>query len=428
MQHPTHLRHLLSSARTAEALEQLTAWAESQGAAYRQAALLLQASWASNEQQTNSGLIANEEAELIRNRISAGALGLIDEIESGASAPKAVLEGLQKQFLNEQVAAVMQEGNATDLSDSNIEVQDSKDVVIGSGNVITKKKIAGLARGQFFALVLGILVLIIGGYYGLGALQGGQASAYSSLLEIQKELKLRGDLDAEVNKRLEANKADIDKWLAEAMAALKNKDYATAVPYLEKVAEQAPLATVRQNLAYAYEQLGNADKARENLEAAKKINPNLDTSKSYAQLKGKRINLLAPENGRIFVGGSNDRMEKLIDGLEREESLNTGSELIVAFKDNRAASFDQLAMLIVETSGFNTNEFELFAGNDSPTGKFESLGKFTTQNLLLTQNRYQEFTFPKVTAKYFKYKILTSHGGSTYYPHGMEIQLWGELQ
>jgi tetratricopeptide (TPR) repeat protein len=428
MQNPTQLRHLLASARTAEALEQLTAWAQTQSPVWRQAALLLQASWANNEQQANRGLIAGEAAERVRNRITAGALGLIDEIESGASAPKAVLEGLQKQFLTGQVQAVMQGGNTTNLSGSNIHVQGSQDVVIGSGNVITKKKIAGLARGQFIGLVLGVLALIVGGYYGLGMLQSGQESAYISLQEIQKELKLRGNLDAEVGKRLEAKKAEIEKWLAAGMASLKDKDYATAVSYLEKVAEQAPLATVHQNLAYAYEQLGNTDKAMKNKEAAKKINPNIQTGKSYAQLKGKRINLLAPEHGRIFVGGSNDLMEKLMDGVERGATFHNGAELIVAFKDNRPAAFDKLSMLVVETSGFNTNEFELFAGNDSPVGKFESFGKFKTQNMLLTQNRYQEFTFPKVTAKYFKYKILNAHGGGTYLPNGMEIQLWGELQ
>lgn len=425
---PSRLRQLLASADNDEALRQLAAWTESQGAAYRQAALLLQASWASNEQQAVRGLIAGEEAERVRNRITSGALGLIDEIESGASAPKAVLEGLQKQFLNEQVVAVMQGGNVTNLSGSKIHVQGSQDVVIGSGNVITKKKIAGLARGQFFALVLGVLVLIIGGYYGIGALQSGQESAYISLQEIQKEIKLRGDLDAEVNKRLGANKADIDKWLAEAMAALKNKDYASAIPYLEKVAEQAPLATVRQNLAYAYEQLGNADKARENLEAAKKINPNLDTSKSYAQLKGKRINLLAPENGRTFVAGSRANLEKLTDGLESVVTCRVNDELIVSFKDNRAASFDQFSTLITESSAENIEEFELSAGNTFPNGEFSSIGKFKTQNMLLTANRYQEFSFPRVTAKYFKFKVLTCYGKGGFFPRGYEIQLWGELQ
>lgn len=57
-------------------------------------------------------------------------------------------------------------------------------------------------------------------------------------------------------------------------------------------------------------------------------------------------------------------------------------------------------------------EFELVAGNDSPTGKFDSIGKFTTQNILFPQKPYQGFTFSKVTAKYFKFKILNSHGGS----------------
>ncbi len=421
------LRTLLTSAHTAEALTQLAAWAQTQSPVWRQAAQLLQASWANNEQQANRGLIAYDEAERVRNRITHGALSLLDEIESGASAPKAVLDGLQKQFLTEQVAAVLQGGNMTNLGGSNIHVQGSRDVVIGSGNTITKKKIAGLARGQFFGLTLGLLVLLVGGYFAFDLLSGNQAAAYISLQEIQKELKLRGDLDARVAERLEKNKADIEKWLAEGMAAMKNKDYASAVQYLEKVADQAPLATVRQNLAFAYEQLGNAEKARENMAEAKKIDPTIQTGKSYAQLKGKRINLLAPENGRIFVAGSNADMEKLIDGSEKSVNHYGNTELIVAFKDERPASFDKFAILITETSNFNIGEFEIFAGNESPTGSFRSLGKFTTQNLLLIQKPYQEFSFPKITAKYFKFKILRSHGGSTWYPYGTELQLWGEL-
>lgn len=419
------LRSLLASARTAGALAQLAAWAETQNPAWRQAAQLLQASWANNEQQAQRGLIAYDEAERVRNRITAGTLSLLDEIESGASAPKAVLEGLQKQFLNEQVAAVLKGGNVTDLAGSNIRVQGSRDVVIGSGNTITKKRIAGLARGQFFGLTLGLLILLAGGYFAFDLLRDGQSAAYISLQEIHKEMKLRGDLDTRVAERLEKNKADVEKWLNEGMAAMKNKDYASAVQYFEKVAEQAPLATVRQNLAYAYEQLGNAEKARENLDEAKKIDPNIQTGKSYAQMKGKRINLLAPENGRIFAAGSGDEMEKLIDGSERNWAP-IGNELIVAFNDNRQASFDKFSILITGTSGFNIAEFELFAGNDSPTGQFESLGKFKTQNILFPQKPYQEFSFPRVTAKYFKFKILNTHGGLL--PNASEIQLWGELK
>ncbi len=424
MNNPTQLRTLLSSARTEEALEQLATWSQTQSPVWRQAALLLQASWANNEQQANSGLIVSEEADRTRNRITAGALDLIDEIESGVSAPRAVLEGLQKQFLNEQVAAVMQSGVVTNLSNSNINVQGSQDVVIGSGNVITKKKIAGLARGQFFALVFGILVLIIGGYYGVGALRSGQASAYISLQEIQKELKLRSDLDADLGKRLEANKPEIDKWLAEAMTALRNKDYATAVPYLEKVAEQAPLATVRQNLAYAYEQLGNADKARENLEAAKRINPNLDMGKSYAELKGKRTNLLAPENGGIILASSGVHMEKLVDGSDRGEIFTNHDFAVWSFKDKKTATFDQFKYLVPGSGNSQFLDFELSYGNDSPTGTFTVIGKYKAINALLTETPFQEFNFSPVTARYFKIELQEqSPNGFAY-----EVQLMGELK
>lgn len=162
------------------------------------------------------------------------------------------------------------------------------------------------------------------------------------------------------------------------------------------------------------------------MEAAKKINPNIQTGKSYAQLKGKRINLLAPESGRIFVAGSRANLEELMDGIESIVGCYKNDELIVSFKDNRMASFDRFSTLVTESSGENISEFELFVGNNSPDGVFSSIGKFKTQNMLLTENRYQEFTFPKVTAKYFKFKVLNCHDG--FFPKGREIQLWGELQ
>lgn len=420
----THLRTLLSSARAAEALGQLSAWAESQGAAYRQAALLLQASWASNEQQANRGLIAQEEAERVRNRITSGALGLIDEIESGASAPKAVLEGLQKQFLNEQVAAVIQGGNVASLSHSSINVQGSQDVVIGSGNTVTRKSIAGLSYVQFFGLLLILVLLGIGGYYAFGRISAGQDAAYLSLQAIQKEMKLRADLDAGLAERLEANKAEIEKWLAEGMAALKSKDYATAAPYLEKVAEQLPLATVHQNLAFAYEQLGNEDKARENREAAKKIDPNLDTSKSYAQLKGKRINLLAPENGGAILVSSGAHLQNLADGQDELQVYTNNDFAVWGFKDKHPATFNQCTFLVPGSDRYQFVVLELSYSNESAAGPYKPIGRFELANALLTETPFQEINFSPVTAKYFKLQLTErSPNGYAY-----EARLMGELQ
>jgi hypothetical protein len=53
-------------------------------------------------------------------------------------------------------------------------------------------------------------------------------------------------------------------------------------------------------------------------------------------------------------------------------------------------------------------EFELLAGNDSPTGKFDSIGKFKTTNAKFIKSPYQEIKFPPVTAKYLQVQLISS--------------------
>ena len=72
-------------------------------------------------------------------------------------------------------------------------------------------------------------------------------------------------------------------------------------------------------------------------------------------------------------------------------------------------------------------ELELLQGNESPTGAFESIGKFQTQNVKLFNTPYQEFKFSPVTAKYLKVTILSTYGNfplSNVY----QFQLFGVLQ
>lgn len=105
------------------------------------------------------------------------------------------------------------------------------------------------------------------------------------------------DLNKNLSEKLEKDRPEIEALLEKGLKAMKEKDYATSIQYLEKVAESTPASTIYQNIAYAYEQLGKSDKAQENLSKAKEINPNIDFQKSDKELEGKRINLLAPENG-----------------------------------------------------------------------------------------------------------------------------------
>jgi hypothetical protein len=145
--------------------------------------------------------------------------------------------------------------------------------------------------------------------------------------------------------------------------------------------------------------------------------------------QAKRLNLFSPENGVQLLAASGDAWAATIDGKEDQAQIDygTGKEAVYGFRDERAATFDTFTMLIGGTSDYNVKEFELLAGNDSPTGSFESIGKFKPQNVKLFKTPYQEFKFPPVTAKYLKIKILSTHSGVAH-PAVWEYQLFGSFK
>jgi TIR domain len=149
-----------------------------------------------------------------------------------------------------------------------------------------------------------------------------------------------------------------------------------------------------------------------------------------AQSQSSAINLLSPENGGQVIVATNERWHFAIDGDEKNwqyiDAVPFGGWAVYGFKDDSPAIFDTFKILILGTESWNLKEFELLAGNDSPTGKFESIGKFQTQNVRFFKNLYQEFRFPKVQAKYFKVKVISSHGFSSVAVY--EFQLLGVLK
>ena len=148
------------------------------------------------------------------------------------------------------------------------------------------------------------------------------------------------------------------------------------------------------------------------------------------QSQSSVINLLSPENGGQVIVATNERWHYAIDGDEKNwhyiDAVPFGGWAVYGFKDDSLAIFDTFKVLILGTESPNLKEFELLAGNDSPTGKFESIGKFQTQNVRFFKNLYQEFRFPKVQAKYFKVKVISSHGFSSVAVY--EFQLLGVLK
>jgi hypothetical protein len=137
---------------------------------------------------------------------------------------------------------------------------------------------------------------------------------------------------------------------------------------------------------------------------------------------GRRVNLLARDNGGMVLAASNDEWTKVIDG--REDAVMTIGEAVFAFRDERAALFDTFTVLVPAAGDFYLRDVELLAGNESPTGRFESLGTFHTRNMKLFKTPYQEFTFAAVRAKYLKVRAIANHLG-TAYTAAHEFQLWG---
>ena len=138
-----------------------------------------------------------------------------------------------------------------------------------------------------------------------------------------------------------------------------------------------------------------------------------------------RTNLLSPAEGGEIVTASHERWNMVVDGKEETYAWVDAGEAVFAFKNGRAATFDTFAILIPGASDNNLRDFELLVAND-PGGPFESLGVFTTQNMRIMKNPYQEFRFNPVKAKYLKVRALKSHSGSNV-SAGHEFRLFGKL-
>jgi hypothetical protein len=126
----------------------------------------------------------------------------------------------------------------------------------------------------------------------------------------------------------------------------------------------------------------------------------------------QEVNLLAPDQGGQAIIVPSDGWLKPVSGNgDQGAGVNVGEEAVYAFKDEKPATFSKFALLITGANGYNLKEFELLVADDSPTGEFRSLGKFTTFNALMVKMPYQEFAFPPTTARYLKIRALSGWGG-----------------
>lgn len=149
------------------------------------------------------------------------------------------------------------------------------------------------------------------------------------------------------------------------------------------------------------------------------------------QADQRERNLLAAANGGQLIAASDMKYQALIDGrLDDPGSyadVGIGGEGIFGFQDGRTAVIKKIAIPIFESKDFNLKTVEISVSEKSPTSGFTPAGTFETTNMVFAGNPYQEFEFESpVRAKYFKVKVVASHGANWVRLH--ELQAIGTLE
>ena len=414
---------LFAAGQTETALQQLMELTANADKETYHSVILLRAAWEYQEREAINGTLTFEEANLQRNRITKGALDLITDFESNGVITNMTQSGIQKDLWNTQTAALMQviDNDQTSIQGSTIRAEGEANVIIGEGNTVNKKIVSGFGMRQYITILISLIVVIGGGYFAYKTLFKEQNKAYVSLSEIQKELAKLSDSNGKLQGTSDKDRIDIETELTKGMKAMKEKDYATAIKYLENVAQKVPASTVYQNISYAYGQIGKPDQANAALAKAKEVHLNVATANSSTQLN-KRINLIDPENGGRMVAATSPANKGWTDG--KEYSVFSGAWTIYGFKDGAKAKVNELKVLIPKSDSFNPNEIKISYNNDSPTGNFTLIDTFKPFNALMGESPFQSFTFPPISAKYIKIECYSSDSGL--YMH--EVQLWGTIE
>lgn len=189
--------------------------------------------------------------------------------------------------------------------------------------------------------------------------------------------------------------------------------------------ESQKTAEANQSVTAASNSAGRLEKVAAGLDVRPSNSdpgPNLTPTNSPTDY----VNLLSPDQGGQLLVSPNADWQTLITGKESQYvDSGPGGEAVFGFKGEKPTKFSKFALLILKTNDVNVKEFEIFSGNDSITGAFNSLGKFSTQNVYLAQKPYQEFDFSETTARYFKFKVISFYRDS--WGRVTQIRLFGAM-
>ena len=144
---------------------------------------------------------------------------------------------------------------------------------------------------------------------------------------------------------------------------------------------------------------------------------------------GGHTNLLDPQEGGKLVIANQDGWRQVMERDLRTAVLSTHGFAVFAFRDEKPAEIDAVAVYVESSSGYNVKELAVYAADQSETGPFRKVATITVPNYRNMRAPLHEFKVDPFTARYVKLE-LTSWQDPGGIPNGYvgNLQLLGTLK
>lgn len=408
-----HIKSLLVSGNLEAGLEQLQQHLQQRYPDWEETALLLKANYADLEQHQFRQTLEPDEIASRRNRLLVAALEVLESIETGDKQPADVLDRLQ------QTEGIIQTQNTTRLSDVEFKVEEGADVVIGSGNKIFR----ALGRWQFWVLLLAIAALGTVGFFFGRSLASGQADLQSSFEAMRTELLAAVADQPDLQGRLPEFRSQLDA----IELALQEERLPNAIAKLKQLADQTGSGIAYKELAHLYEANGQIEKAYYARYQAEQKDPSVFSPAPANALKGKYLNLLAPENGGELLESTRPNYQQLIDGSLNGTSLAKGYG-IYSFAEDQLAEINRFDWYVQQTNSCNATGIVLQVSTEAPDGPYTTVDTLRPRDAYSKRTPLQEFEFEPVRVRYLKLifeETVKPNCGSVL---AYELRVWGRLK
>jgi hypothetical protein len=144
---------------------------------------------------------------------------------------------------------------------------------------------------------------------------------------------------------------------------------------------------------------------------------------------GPHTNLLDPEAGGKLVIANQDGWRQVMERDLRTTVLSARGFAVFAFRDEKPAEIDAVAVYVESTSGYNLKELAIYAADQSETGPSRKVAALSVPNYRNMRAPLHEFKVDPFTARYVKLELVSWQDGSGL-PNGYvgNLQLLGALK